>query len=141
MQISALVTMVNEQLAGERLTYDKMKPHLDAAIDYINTRLNATFPVFSELPAGTTEYNLFPDRYLRTVVVPGAAWHFFVVDEEGINTAEQFQLSYEQGMFYMVRDYLTAVPLLYQGPQTGMDFDSEAETGKRGLEYYGPTEL
>jgi hypothetical protein len=137
MKLNDLVNKVNEKLAGERLSYDKMRGYLDSTIDDINSKLNATYPVFSDLPVGTTEYNFFPDRFIRSVVVPGAAWYFFVVDEEGIVTAGQLQLDYLNSLFVMQRDYLTSVPVEYQGPQTGYLFENEEQQGARGLSYDG----
>lgn len=117
MLLTAIQSLVNSALAGELLTYTELVPHLDAAIDGINDVLNAKYPSFSELPMGATEYTHFPDKYIRTVVVPGCAWHYYVADEEGMQTAPQYQMNYEQGKFIMLRDMLYNIPLEYQADE------------------------
>ena len=91
-----------------------MLPFLDNVLDDINAKLNSCYPVFSDLPEGATEYSFFPDNYIRSVVVPGAAWYYFVVDEEGISTASQFQMDYAKGLFEMQRDMLYNIPEEYE---------------------------
>ena len=76
MKIIDIVKLVNTYLAGEHLTYQKMLPYLDATIDDINDKLNSSYPPFSALPytsdtATTIAYNMFPDKYIRSVVAPG----------------------------------------------------------------------
>ena len=116
MLISQIQKLFNEALAGETLSYKEMLPHLDAAVDGINDKLNSKYPVFSDVPADTYDasYDFFPDRYIRTVVIPGAAWHFYVMDEEGLQTAPQYQQDYENGKFIMQRDMLYKIPEEYQ---------------------------
>lgn len=114
MKLNSIVETFNTLLAGERHSYHQAKIYLDKAIDDINAQLNTTFPAFSELPEGKAEYDFFPDRYLRSVVCVGAAWYYFTTDEEGISTAPQYQMDYDRGLFYMVRDYFNLVPEEYQ---------------------------
>lgn len=119
MLLTRVQKLFNEALAGETLSYKEMLPHLDAAIDGINTTLNTIYPVFSDVPNDTAdaEYNFFPDKYIRMVVIPGAAWHFYVMDEEGLQTAPQYQADFEHGKFIMQRD------MLYKIPEEYMDDD------------------
>lgn len=116
MEIGTLVKLVNNKLAGEMLSRNELLPYLDQVVDYINSQLNSCFPTFTEVVGSgeTDKYECFPDKYIRTVVVPGAAWNYYVVDEEGMNTAMQFQQEFGQNMFYMIRDYLEQVPEEYQ---------------------------
>ena len=114
MELSKIYSLVNAKLAGELLTAKEMTPFLDNVVDDINAKLNACYPVFSDLTEGATEYSFFPDNYIRSVVVCGAAWYYFVVDEEGISTASQFQMDYIKGLFEMQRDMLYAVPEEYE---------------------------
>lgn len=136
MLLTDIVKKVNQLLAGEQLTYGELLPHLDYAIDCINQSLGARYPAFSELPAGTTVYNAFDDKYIRSVVGTGAAWRFYVTDEEGINTAAQYQQDFQEALFIMQRDMIYNVPAAYQadvneGSVIG-DVDS-ATLGDRGL--------
>lgn len=113
MLLSNIVKLVNSQLAGEQLTYKNVIPHLDFAIDAINANMNTIYPTFSDLSDTDTEYTAFPDRYIRQVVVPGAAWHYYVMDEEGAQTAMQFQMDFENGKFQMLRDMVYSIPEEY----------------------------
>lgn len=114
MLIKDIVNLVNSKLAGELLSYNEMKPYLDHAIDDINANLNTIYPAFSELDSYDTDYNMFPDRYIRSVIVPGTAWYFYVVDEEGSPTAAQFSADFARGLFQMQRDLLYNIPEEYQ---------------------------
>ena len=135
MNLTKLMQLVNAKLAGELFTYPEMEAHLDAAIDDINGKLNSTFPVFSDFTAEAypqyPNYNFFPDKYLRSVVVSGAATKFYAVDEEGALTAPAYIYEFRDNLFYMVRDYIMYVPLEYQAVEAGFftadDEDSQAE--------------
>ena len=113
MLLSNIVKLVNSQLAGEQLTYKNVIPHLDFAIDAINANMNTIYPTFSDLSDTDTEYTAFPDRYIRQVVVPGAAWHYYVMDEEDAQTAMQFKMDFENGKFQMLRDMIYSIPEEY----------------------------
>lgn len=142
---STITQLFNEKLAGEMFKYDEIVAFLDLVIDEINADLSSKFPTFSEftptvfpgykedlytdLKTGTIDikqrdaiysnYDLFPDRYIRSVVIPGAAYKWFSVDEEGASTAPLFQQEYEKARFEMVRDYMDLVPLEYVNDLTG----------------------
>ena len=77
MKLSQINKQLNIALAGETITIQEMLPFLDYAIDAINEKLNANYPVFSDLDIHTdTDYNYFPDKYIRMAVIPGAAWRY-----------------------------------------------------------------
>jgi len=119
MTLSRIIQSINDKLAGELLTYDALKTHIDSVIDDINTSLNAKFPVITDFDATSypdkyPNYDFIPDKYIRSVVIPGAAYKFYVTDEEGIQTAQQYSYDYSNAMFYMIRDYTAQVPLEYQ---------------------------
>ena len=91
MRINEIVSRTNEKLAGETLMYSQLEVFFDEVIDDINAKLNSKFPAFSEFFDSSKlnsneEYNCFPDKYIRTVVVVGAAYKFYCTDEEGIAT-------------------------------------------------------
>lgn len=124
MKINLIVKRVNKQLAGEQLVYSQMVEFLDSTIDDINAALNSTFPAFTDLGVevaftGDSEYDYFPDQYIRSVVIPGAAYKFYIMDEEGMVTAEQFAYDYQQGLFLMQRDYMEQVPEEYRSENSG----------------------
>ena len=112
MLIRAIKDLVNSRLAGEQLTYTNLLPYLNATIDDINARLHTCYPVFSEISTGDTsiDYNEFPDRYIRTVVCVGAAYKWYIDDEEGIATAEALGQEYQNNLFLMERDFGPLVP-------------------------------
>lgn len=142
MEITKIVQSVNRKLAGEILIYSEMEVYLDAVIDEINAKLYSCFPVFSEFnntdyTAEYPDYSFFPDKYIRTVVIPGTAAKFYIQDAEGMATAPQFDVEYLQGLFLMERDYLSQVPeefqeLTDQGILGLTDLDQD-----RGIEVYG----
>ena len=115
MTISKIVKRINEELAGELLTYGELETFLDQVIDDINHQLDSKFPAFSDFSAEAypdryPDYNFFPEEYIRNVVIKGAAYKFYVMDEEGIPTAQMFQYNYQDQLFLMLRDYLEYVP-------------------------------
>lgn len=145
---STITQLFNEKLAGEMFNYDEIVSFLDLVIDEINGDLCSKFPAFSEFnptqfPGYKQElyttknekgelvidtkkrdlvysnYDLFPDKYIRSVVIPGAAYKWFSVDEEGASTAPLFQQEYEKGRFEMLRDYIDLVPYEYQDNLSG----------------------
>jgi len=103
MELQKIVNAINKRLAGELLIYSELEIHLDAVIDEINNRLNSNFPAFSEFNstdyANYPDYNFFPDKYIRSVVIPGAAFKFYVTDEEGISTATKYEQEYQTNLF------------------------------------------
>lgn len=117
MTTADLIKTINTLLAGEMLQYEELETFLDSTIDDINTTLNSTFPAFSELRTANnsvpTQYNLFPDRYVRTVVAKGAAAKFYTSDEEGVQSALTYENDYRAALFYMQRDYGAKVPEEY----------------------------
>lgn len=122
MEINKIVARVNDKLAGELLTYDSMKYLLDAVIDDINDKLEATFPVFTDFTNTYSQYpnyNFFPDKYIRTVVVAGAAHKFYNVDEEGVLADPELKLEYTTELFKMERYYVEQVLTLYQKDPNG----------------------
>lgn len=133
MLIKDIVKAINGALAGEMCTYSDLKQFMDHTIDDINAQLNSKYPAFSELGSYDTDYNMFPDRYIRTVVVPGTAWYYYVADEEGTPTAQQYQMDYNKGLFLMLRDMLYNVPEVYQADslQGSVEF---AFNGDQGIE-------
>jgi hypothetical protein len=114
MTIKDIVSRVNQLLAGETLSYNQMKIHLDSVMDDINNDLSSIFPVFSDLAADATEYTLIPDMYIRSVVCYGAAYYFYMTDEEGGNPQPGYMATYMKNKFEMMRDWIQRVPAEYE---------------------------
>lgn len=117
MNINKVVLQVNRLLGDELYPYSKLEQFLDAVVDEINDNLSACFPVFSDVVEDPTktdvDYDCFPDKYIREVVIKGAAYKFLIQDEEGIPTATQYGYEYKDAMFVMLRDYAREVPAQY----------------------------
>ena len=132
-----MITNINKYLAGEMLRYEDLEPFLDRTIDDINSELNSCYPSISEFmddPEITAEanYELFPNRFIRSVVIPGAAYYFYQADEEGDQVAGSFGAMYREGLYKMQRDYLIKVPLEYQDDSEGyasFAWDLQVNTG------------
>lgn len=139
MTLTNIVNQINKRLAGELLRYEDVVIFLDAAIDDINTKLNTCFPVFSDLRPGIVEYTAIPDKYIRTVVIPGAVTKFYEMDEEGAYTAPVFSQEYNNNLFYMERDYLLLVPDEYiaSDVQGTYVFDESHPLADGGIDFYG----
>lgn len=123
MLIQDIVNLTNTKLAGEMLLLEELLPYFDDVIDEINTRLNATFPSFTQhikkleaegVPTLAQAYDLIPDIYIRNVVVTGAAYKFYLTDEEGMDTAQMYGALYNTNLFYMQRDFTEQVPEEYR---------------------------
>lgn len=143
-----MTDLFNEKLAGEMFEYQEIVSFFDLVIDEINADLSTKFPALSEFTpvsypgykmkeyttvneegklvvdtakqtAVYQNYDLFPDKYIRSVVIPGAAYKWFSVDEEGASTAPLFQVEYEKARFEMVRDYIDKVPYEYVNNTSG----------------------
>lgn len=138
MLIETLITAVNAKLAGELLTATELTLHVDATLDEVNSRLNTKFPSLSEcLDEGLTEYIAIPDKYLRSVIVPGAAFHFFTVDEEGANAAPKYEEEYIKNLFYMERDFMPLVPEEYVDDDMQGHLYMSDDVGTGGLTFDG----
>ena len=135
MLISNIVNGVNTKLAGETMTFNQLKLFLSEVVDDINRELCATYPSFDDFTEADN-YNYFPDKYIRSVVIAGAAYKFYETDEEGIVTATQYHYDYMDNLFYMKRDYTCKVPAEYQdadrGYLEGLEMRAGVTLGKTG---------
>lgn len=135
MLISKIVNCVNAKLAGELLSLSELQIWLDTVVDEINAKLNTKFPVFSELGDDVAEYTAIPDKYIRTVIIPGTAYYFYTTDEEGAMVAPEYKEAYYRNLFYMERDFMQLIPpeFLESDLQGTIDFTAEAGGNIRGI--------
>ena len=85
-------------------------------------------------PKDRTNYDVIPDKYLRSVVALGTALYYYTADEEGEQIAMDYQRRYEQQLFYMVRDFHALVPPEFQNNTGGyIDFSYNRELGPYNL--------
>lgn len=133
MKYSVIIDLISKQLANELVGEGEMLSYMDRVIDDINARLNTTFPTFTEFKerqfdyerpenrdnATDIDYTAIPDKYIRTVIIPGAAFKYYTTDEEGIYAAPKYEEDYKQGLFYMERDYSFRIPQEYRADEQG----------------------
>jgi hypothetical protein len=126
MLITEIISKINTKLSGELLITEELLPFLDDVIDDINEKLNAKYPSFTEYIKQQIDvtfdkqvYDLFPDTYIRSVVIVGAAYKYYITDEEGTSTADNYAMQYQAALFYMQRDYSASVPSEYKKDGAG----------------------
>lgn len=143
MNIDTLCSFINKgYVISEHLRKLELLPYMDMVIDDINTRLQSSFPTFTEWPSFVEEYNakleeinnehdtdlprldpavysVIPAKYLRSVVAVGAALNFFTNDEEGEQVSTKYYVVYEQNMFTMIRDFHELVPCIFRNEEGG----------------------
>ena len=140
MKYSAIITLISKHLADEIVSESEMLSYMDRVVDDINARLNTTFPTFTEFKEqqfdyertddstlADLDYTAIPDKYIRTVIIPGAAFKYYTTDEEGGYSSPKYEEDYKQGLFYMQRDYSFKIPEEYRADEQGfidMDLDS-----------------
>lgn len=107
MKTEDIIRDINIKLAGELLSTGQLIVFINASIDEVNTRLNTKFPI---LKVTDHEYTAIPDKYIRTVIIPGAAFKFYIMDEEGAAVSPKYEEDFLKGLFYMERDYLPMLP-------------------------------
>lgn len=139
---------LNVLLNGELLPWRQLVGHLNYAIDEINTALNTCFPTISADSTANDlgqEYTAIPDKYIRSVVLPGAAHHYYMVDDEGTTSELDFARQFEAGKFYMLRDFSYNIPAEYRvqdnadGSFAGsVESTYEDAHGLRGIESGAP---
>ena len=93
----------------------------------------AEVPIEQRLRSNSN-YDAFPDKYLRSVVALGTAVKFYTRDEEGEQIAQDYQNRYEMALFKMTRDYHNQVPWYFQENTGGfIDFSHNREECPRDL--------
>lgn len=124
MKLSRIIQKVNSNLAEEMLPISRIKDLCDDVIDNINSKLCSKFPSMSDFCDAhtdtegvidtTADYNYFPDEYIRQVLCKGAAYKYYVVDEEGNIASAMYGYNYRDELFNMERDWIEQVPAEYQ---------------------------
>lgn len=136
MRYNVMLNLISKLLTDELVSESQMLSYMDRVIDDINARLNTVFPTFTEFKEENgdvdgmlLDYTAIPDKYIRTVVIPGTAFKYYTTDEEGSYAAPKYEEDYKQGLFYMERDYSFSVPAEYRADEQGY-----IELGEPGLE-------
>lgn len=126
MKYNTIIELISKHLADELVSESEMLSYMDRVVDDINARLNTVFPTFTEwkeenagISAEMLDYTAIPDKYIRTVIIPGAAFKYYTTDEEGGYSAPKYEEDYRQGLFYMERDYSFSIPEEYRADDQG----------------------
>ncbi len=132
MKYNTIIDLVSKHLADEIVSESEMLSYLDRVIDDINARLNTVFPTFTEFKERQfdyeskedstlidLDYTAIPDKYIRTVIIPGAAFKYYTTDEEGGYSSPKYEEDYKNGLFYMERDYSFSIPQEYRADEQG----------------------
>ena len=119
-----MLKALNETLAGEYLVWSQARPHLQWALDKLNDKLDTCFPDLTSTAAGTytddeVEDYPIPAKYIRAVLIPGAAHHFYLVDDEGTMSDMSFLQEMEEGMFKALRDFSPTIADEYFNYEAG----------------------
>lgn len=141
MKYNTIIGLISKHLADELVSESEMLGYMDRVVDDINTRLNAVFPTFTEFkeqqleytPSSSAitdlDYTAIPDKYIRTVVVPGAAHKYYTTDEEGGYAAPKYEEDYNRGLFYMERDFSFSIPEQYRADSQGFVSLQDSDEG------------
>lgn len=136
-----MVDLTNRSLAGEMFRYDDLEDIYDDVIDDVNSKLNTCFPVLSDwedfvedynakiegtglTPLDPQNYTAIPDTWLRKLMRYGAAYKFYIMDEEGERVASEYYVGYQETLFTMLRDYAEHVPDIFRRDCDGYVFDT-----------------
>jgi hypothetical protein len=122
MKYTDIIKGINALLDGEMLTESQLLVHLDAVIDDINEALSSVYPNFTDtrnIPGFNGEYTHFPDRYVRGVVILGAAYKYYLTEEEGEMVAGDYGQRYQAALFVMKRDFMENVPGVFRDNTRG----------------------
>lgn len=132
MKYSTIINLISKHLGDELVSESEMLSYMDRVVDDINARLNTVFPTFTEFKEQQfdyeraedstpidLDYTAIPDKYIRTVVIPGAAFKYYTTDEEGMQAAPKYEEDYRTGLFYMERDYSFSIPQEYRADDQG----------------------
>ena len=130
MKYNVIINLISKHLADEIVSESEMLSYMDRVIDDINTRMNTIFPTFTEYKEANPDidntvldYTAIPDKYIRTVIIPGTAFKFYTTDEEGGYASPKYEEDYNNGLFYMLRDFSFNVPEKYQADVAYADGD------------------
>jgi hypothetical protein len=139
MKYNTIVELISKHLADELVGENEMLSYMDRVVDDINTRLNTVFPTFTEFKEQAVangsfelldlDYTAIPDKYIRTVISPGAAHKYYITDEEGGYAAPKYEEDYNRGLFYMERDYSFSVPEQYRADSQGFVSLQDSDEG------------
>lgn len=132
---------INKLMFNELYTFDDIKDDLDDAIIQINSKLHSKFPMMSTIltdkdseykytPEASDEVpnpqptEIFPEIYIRSVVINYAVASLFAQQDEFSNAYINAQNKFENGLDNMFRDYYENIPEVFVDDDGGyMELD------------------
>jgi len=131
-----IVELINKNMYEELYGFDDVKDKLDDAIIAINNTMHTTFPMITEIlttesseytyevtdpDTGVTSiYPIFPEKYMRSVVIEFAVSELFRRQGEFGPEYQSAVQAYERGLSSMFQNYYERVPEQYIDENTGI---------------------
>ena len=133
---SDLVHRLNQLTLRYNLTWYDISRDADNAITHINNFMGTKYPpmsVYMNRPDGTYRFRaskrnveIFPDRYIHSVVIPYIAIQILARDEEFTQVYQKYQQDLDDGLYQMFQNEFNRVPYEFrQNPDQGVSFSGE----------------
>lgn len=119
-----MIDILNHYTIDYNVTWDEVKYDADRAIMRINSHLGAKYPKMSTIMASPEHHysirvkdkdvQIFPERYILTVVIPFIASEVLARDEEFTTIYNKYVLDFENGLFDMFQNEFNKVPAVFR---------------------------
>lgn len=119
-----MINILNHYTLDYNLTWDEIKYDADKAIMRINSHLGAIFPKMSEIMSSPNHHysirvkdrdvQIFPERYILSVVIPFIASEVLARDEEFTTIYNKYVLEFENGLYDMFQNEFNRVPEVFK---------------------------
>lgn len=119
-----MVDILNHYTIDYNVTWDEVKYDADRAIMRINSHLGAKYPKMSAIMVSPEHHysirvkdkdvQIFPERYILTVVIPFIASEILARDEEFTTIYNKYVLDFENGLFDMFQNEFNKVPAVFR---------------------------
>lgn len=153
-----IVDRLNQLTLRYNITWQDIKYDADKAITKINNFMGTKYPKMSEIllsadstyTLGYSEqpdndgdvvycnhslgriYEIFPEEYIHSIVIPFIAMEILARDEEFTTIFNKYAAEVEEGLFNMFQNEFNRVPFIFrQNPDQGVFFPSSSSAGKR----------
>lgn len=153
-----IVDRLNQLTLRYNITWQDIKYDADKAITKINNFMGTKYPKMSEIllsadstyTLGYSEqqdndgdvvhgdyrpgrvYEIFPEEYIHSIVIPFIAMEILARDEEFTTIFNKYAAEVEEGLFNMFQNEFNRVPFIFrQNPDQGVFFPSGSSVGKR----------
>lgn len=138
-----LLDRLNQLTLRYNLTWFDIKWDADKAINKINSYMGTKYPKISSIMLAPTStytlgrdgdsnvYEIFPEEYFHSVVIPYIAMEILARDEEFTTIYNKYNAELDDGLFHMFEKEFNRVPLIFrQDIDAGVFFATETIQGK-----------